>query len=759
MDLSDDDKALIGDHLDRGEPLPDRFRWLLFEEPRETELIWPGKTGEVTNVVLPFQTIEQIDEPRAEADLGAFGSGDLFSVGAGGRQAGGWSNKLIWGDNKLVLASLKGGPLRRQIEAAGGLKLVYIDPPFDVGADFSFTIEVGEGDRFTKEPSIIEDVAYRDTWGLGIDSYLAMLYQRLALIRDLMAVDAAIVVHVGPSVGNVVRCILEELFGSENFVNEIVWRRAFAHNDPGRCGVIHDTLFYLSKSRDRTWNRILQKPSPEYVEQFFDQYDPVRKERYARHPLDAPRHGDGGNLIYEWKGSWPARNRTWAYVREKMEEFDLAGKLHYPKAGMPRLKRYESEYEGTPIQDIWTDINKIHNQSSELLDYATQKPEALLERVLLMASNPNDLVADFFCGSGTTLAVAEKLGRKWIGADLGRFAIHTSRKRLIGVQRELKAAGKPYRSFEILNLGKYERQWFVGIDPTLPEAERAAQSAAKEARYLDLILQAYQARGVEQSPPFHGRKQDALVLVGPVDAPVTESTVAEAVEAARRMGVGRIDILGFEFEMGLTPRLVDEARAKGVTLALRYIPKDVFDKRAVEKGQVSFHDVAYVEAASEVVLKRDRTVTVALKNFGVSYRQDDIEALVQAMKTGSKVTVDGGQVVKVTKDKAGAVTREVLTKQWTDWIDYWAVDFDYLSRPETIIETRTRPDGSVHHVPQWTGGYIFENEWQSFRTRKNRSLELTSAVHAYETPGRKTIAIKVIDIFGNDTTKLIGVEV
>ncbi|MEO7026172.1 MAG: hypothetical protein ABI056_01310, partial [Caulobacteraceae bacterium] len=158
MDLSADDKALIAEHLARDEPLPDRFRWRLFREPREAELIWPGKTSEVTNVVLPFQSIEQIDEPRAEGDPGAFGSGDLFSVGAGGRQAGGWSNKLIWGDNKLVLASLKGGPLRREIEAAGGLKLVYIDPPFDVGADFSFTLEVG-GEDLIKAPTVLEDVA------------------------------------------------------------------------------------------------------------------------------------------------------------------------------------------------------------------------------------------------------------------------------------------------------------------------------------------------------------------------------------------------------------------------------------------------------------------------------------------------------------------------------------------------------------------------------------------------------------------------
>ena len=369
------------------------------------------------------------------------------------------------------------------------------------------------------------------------------------------------------------------------------------------------------------------------------------------------------------------------------------------------------------------------------------------------------MVADFFCGSGTTLAVAEKLGRKWIGCDLGRFAIHTSRKRLIGVQRQLKAENEPYRSFEILNLGKYERQYFVGIDPSLPEAQRRAVSAEKEARYIELILTAYQAQAVEQSPPFHGRKQGTFVLVGPVDAPVTEGQVAEAVDAARRMGVGRVDVLGFEFEMGLAPRLVDEAKAKGVAVALRYIPKDVFDRRAIEKGQVLFHDLAYVEAQAAVTSKRDRRVTVSLTNFGVSYRQEDVEALMEGMKPGSKVTVDGGQVVKVNKDKAGEVTREVLTQKWEDWIDYWAVDFDYTSRPETIVVTEPDGEGRMIERPQWTGGYIFENEWQAFRTRKDRRLELTSAAHDYPRPGRYRIAVKVIDIFGNDTTKVIGVEV
>jgi adenine-specific DNA-methyltransferase len=225
MNLSEDEKAEIKRLIDAGRSLPDKYRWRLFETPRETELIWPGKTSEVTNVVLPFQTIEQIDEPRAEAS-GSFG--DLFSVGAGGRQSGGWSNKLIWGDNKLVLASLKNGPLRKHIEDAGGLKLVYIDPPFDVGADFSFEIEVG-GEDFTKDASVIEDIAYRDTWGLGVSSYAAMIYNRLTAVRDLMHPEASIYVHIEPDIGNYVRITLDELFGSQNLRTEICWKRTSSH--------------------------------------------------------------------------------------------------------------------------------------------------------------------------------------------------------------------------------------------------------------------------------------------------------------------------------------------------------------------------------------------------------------------------------------------------------------------------------------------------------------------------------------------------
>ena len=191
MKLTDNEIRDIVKLLEAGKPLPEKYRFLLFEEKREVELVWNGKTNGVCNVVLPFQTIEQVDEPRAEKDVKI--QGDLFDP-ASGRQLKGWTNKLIWGDNKLILASLKNGPLHEEIEKQGGIKLIYIDPPFDVGADFSMDIEIGD-DTFTKKPSILEELAYRDTWGRAQIRFIAMIYERLVLMRDLLADDGSIYVH------------------------------------------------------------------------------------------------------------------------------------------------------------------------------------------------------------------------------------------------------------------------------------------------------------------------------------------------------------------------------------------------------------------------------------------------------------------------------------------------------------------------------------------------------------------------------------
>jgi adenine-specific DNA-methyltransferase len=272
MDLTDEEKAEVKRLVDWGEPLPDKYRFRLFKEPRETELIWPGKTHEVTNVVLPFQSIEQIDEPRAET---IDSKADLFTLDrATGRQSGGWTNKLIWGDNKLVLSSLKNGPLRREIEKAGGLKLVYIDPPFDVDSDFSVKMEVGD-DELVKEPSVIEDIAYRDTWGSGRDSYVAMLVDRLRPIHDLLRDDGSIFVHCDWRVSALIRLLLDEVFEKARLVNEVIWVHQIMGGSHGsKLPKAHETLLWYSKSdsfRVNAGAKEIRVPFSDYVRESMQQ--------------------------------------------------------------------------------------------------------------------------------------------------------------------------------------------------------------------------------------------------------------------------------------------------------------------------------------------------------------------------------------------------------------------------------------------------------------------------------------------------------
>jgi len=422
---------------------------------------------------------------------------------------------------------------------------------------------------------------------------------------------------------------------------------------------------------------------------------------------------------------------------------------------------------GVVLQDIWTDI---YRQTDPL--YPTQKPEALLDRIIQASSNPGDLVADFFCGSGTTAAVAEKLGRKWIATDLGKFGIHTTRKRLIGVQRELKTAGQDFRAFEVLNLGRYERQAYLNINPRLQGKQRETALAQKEHEFRELILKAYKAQPLLDDGFFHGKHGGRLVAIGPINLPVGRLFVEEVIMECRKRGATRADILAFEFEMGLFPAVLTEAKGKGIDLQPKFIPPEVFDKRAVERGQVRFADISFIEATPRFDKKDKLAAKVELTDFSVYYNQGiaaELEANVKAGK--SEVICENGQLVKVSRSKTGIFKKDFLTKHWTDWVDYWAVDFDYESRKEVIKRPRTigmeseipgiqpRPEEFMEFVEEWTGGYIFENEWQSFRTRKSRELELTSATHHYAKPGRYTIAVKVIDIFGNDTMTLVPVTV
>jgi hypothetical protein len=771
-ELSDaEQRDLIG-LIQQGKALPEKYRFVLFEDKREVELVWNGKTRDVCTMVLPFQTLEHIDEPRTETKT----QEDLFD--SRGRQQRGWSNKLIWGDNKLILSSLKAGSLRRQIEEAGGLKLIYIDPPFDVGADFSMDIEIG-GETFHKDANLIEQIAHRDTWGRGADSFIAMVYERLILMRDLLSDDGSIYVHCDQRVSGLMRAALDEVFGSDRLVNEIVWRRTGTHGTSRAFGVIHDTVFFFSKTDRYQFDAPTTDLADEYLESHYTQNDPDGR-RYQL--VSAHGAGGGPERNFGTRAISPPPGRHWAFSQTRLDDMIERGIIVFTSNGMPRVKRYADESR-VPISALWTDLAVINSQAAERVGYPTQKPESLIERIVKASSREGDLIADFFIGSGTTAAVAEKLGRKWIATDLGKFAIHTTRKRLIGVQRQKKAAEQNFRAFEVLNLGRYERQAYLNVGGRLTDTQKAQALAQKETEFRDLILRAYKATsfgGAEGTQPqdgfFHGARNGRLVVIGPINLPVGRLFVEEVITECRKRGATRVDVLAFEFEMGLFPAVLEEARGKGIDLTPKYIPAEVFDKRAVDRGQVVFHDISFVEAAPRYDRARKMSIRIELADFSVYYSQGVIEPAIADMKNGkSEVMCEQGQLYKIAKSKDGIVTKDRLTKHWTDWVDYWAVDFDYYQRKEIIkVPVGTgisgvaslpglEPPQGVLTMPEfeerWTGGYIFENEWQSFRTRQNRNLDLMSAEHIYDRPGRYIVAVKVIDIFGNDTMTLVTANV
>ena len=294
MKLSDNEKRDLVKLIEEGKNLPEKYRFLLFENSRQIELNWNGKSEEVTNIDLPFQIIEQVDEPRTENVKLAQGSFDFAS----GRQTAGWTNKLIWGDNKYILSSLKNGPMRDEIENEGGIKLIYIDPPFDVGADFSMNVEVGEN-SYHKKPNVLEHIAYRDTWGLGKDSFLSMIYERLILMKDLLSEDGSIFVHCDTRVNYLLRSILDELFGKENYVNEIIWKRVSGgKNVTKNLPKNNDHILWYSKSEDLNVYDVYTAPSNELIKTYvFDDND--GRGKYRTQPMINP--GVRPTLQFDYK--------------------------------------------------------------------------------------------------------------------------------------------------------------------------------------------------------------------------------------------------------------------------------------------------------------------------------------------------------------------------------------------------------------------------------------------------------------------------
>jgi DNA modification methylase len=645
-----------------------------------------GAKSAPLQLALPFQTIETLNESSQQRQK----SIDSFLTGRGKTE---WRNRLIWGDKKYVLPSLLP-------EFANSVDLIYIDPPFDTGANFSYRVEVPDHQvdqtSFTKLPSVIEQKAYRDTWGEGglthPDQYLHWFYETIVLLEKLLKPNGSIYVHLDWHVGHYAKVILDEVFGADHFVNEIVWQKIrTTKSQTTGFGNVHDNIYLYRKEEKPTY--ILQKKEldPKYVQSHYKR-DP-KTNRLVR-GVSLLQKGQGPARRFGDKTIAPPPGRHWIWSQDKIDDKMAKGLIRFTSSGRPEKLQYFDEIEGDIVDDIWTDIYPINSQALESLGYATQKPEALLERIISASSKKDDLVLDCFCGSGTTAAVAEKLPekRRWIVCDLSRFAIHTTRKRLLSI------AG--LTPFVIQNLGKYERQvWQT--------AEFGNEAGARIRSYTNFILKLYNAQPLNGYIWLHGKKGNRLVHVGSVDSPISPLDVGQIVaEFKRFIGTGKeaprtncIDVLGWDFAFELNELAKQQAAQASVDVRFLRIPREVLDKRAVEQGDVRFFELACLDVGLKASGKK---ATVTINDFVIP--ADDVPADVQKQ-----------------------------IKHWSQWIDYWAIDWN--NKNDT-----------------------FHNEWQEYRTREKPKLA-TESFRTYDEQGEYRVVVKVVDILGNDTTKVLQVKV
>lgn len=418
-----------------------------------------------------------------------------------GEEVDGWRNKIYWGDNLQVMSHL--------LKAfRGKVDLIYIDPPFDSKADYRKSINI-KGNKAKSDQAAFEEKQYGDIW--NNDEYLQFFYERLLLLRELLSPNGSIFVHCDWHKSHHIRCILDEVFGQGAFCNEISRIKCNPKNsDLNSFGNIHDTvLFYRKGAEDYTWNPLKEEKDSEDLERIYESTDSAGR-RYTTVALHAPgeRTGETGR---PWRGIPPRRGRHWAYVHAQLDQFDAEGRIEWSASGNPRLIRYADEDKGNRVQDVWT------MKDPQYVDYPTEKAEELLERIIEACSVPGQLVLDCFMGSGTTQAVAMRLGRRFVGADINMGAIHTTTKRLISDaehlrQEKIKKADAPqlFTGFEIYNVNHYD----IFRNPVQAK---------------DLLIEALEVQRLELATVFDGEKDGRMVKIMPVNRIATRADLNELI--------------------------------------------------------------------------------------------------------------------------------------------------------------------------------------------------------------------------------------
>lgn len=392
------------------------------------ELHWTGKRPYTSTQYYPAQLKESFGEPK-----------------------NGWMNKIFWGDNLQVMSHM----LK---EYRGKIDLIYIDPPFDSKADYKKQVKIKRQSVYG-DMSSFEEKQYGDIW--TNDEYLQFMYERLVLLKELLSENGSIFLHCDWHKSAYLKVMMDEIFGNggndtsaPGYKNEIIWQRTGAHNDAGKYGVVHDTIYWYTKSSKYKFEMEMIELTEEHKSSRFKTIEPETGRRFYPGPITAP--GDGPARIFRGVSLLPPAGRHWSYSQENIDELEKQNRIYYSSTGTPYLKEYEDEYteQGRRLQSIWTDILPSKT-GKEIVGYPTQKPEKLLERIIKACSAPGDIVFDCFMGSGTTQAVALKLGRRYIGSDINLGAVQTTTKRLLSAINELKS-DEHYLGFEVYNVNNYD---------------------------------------------------------------------------------------------------------------------------------------------------------------------------------------------------------------------------------------------------------------------------------------------------------------
>jgi len=658
-----------------------------------------------------------------------------------------WNNRLIYGDNLLAMAALLAGD-EHTPSLRGKVDLIYIDPPFDSKADYRTKVILpspagrgGEGKsvELEQKPTVIEQFAYSDTWADGTASYLAMIVPRLVLMRELLSDSGSIYVHLDWHVGHYVKIVMDEVFGKNSFRNDITWRRTASHNDTtGKYGQTKDVIFFYTKSDNYPFAKQFLPYSKEYIDA---EWNLLPSGRYwkSENMLDP----QGKMATHNFHGT-AARWRT---SPEKMEALWNAPQTDVPKSvgliklganGLP-IKRckivFLDELPGVPLSDVWIDISYIAGGSGQSVNYATQKPEKLLDRIIRASCPEGGLVADFFGGSGTTAAVAEKLGRRWITTDLGKPACMVMRKRLIDQSAQ---------PFLYQAIGDYQ-------------VESAKTTLGRKFRVGDLsqiVLQLYGALPLspEDNPNRNlGRIPEGKTLVL-VDSPAKMTGLATLKKAIALRdsllgGWDKVLVLGWNFDSGIGH---DLQALNDKQLEVLVIPPDLLDrlkkKGALEKlrKEIRFSTLQYLTVKpisrtrhSGISVNPDNQTSSSLRGEQnqtahlINPLDSDLRRNDEAEET---LTVELGNYVLLSPDAINLVEanrvklQQVINQEPLALIEYWAVDPDF-------------------------DGVTFRSLWQDYRGNKANDEDALRCVtratlHVPVVAGRRRVCVRAVDVFG-----------